>query len=121
MARRTQQVRVNAKSKKSEIENKYNKINNYKKRIDDLTLTLEEIESQKLNVEERTKRLEKMVEVRTLRHVYIFYLRRIDFKSLTEKTIFSKRYRVVLTGINVTIITYYEFLPLFSKTKNRSL
>lgn len=72
MARRIQQVRVNAKAKKGEIENKYIKISNYKKRIDDLTLTLEEIEGQKLNVEERTKRLEKMVEVCTVYLVCVY-------------------------------------------------
>lgn len=63
LARRTQQIRANAKRKRIEIENKYIKVDDCKKRINDLTLTLEEIESQKLNVEERTKRLEKMIEV----------------------------------------------------------
>lgn len=63
LARRIQQVRANAKRKKIEIENKCIKVDNCKKRIDDLMSTLEEIESQKLNVEERTKRLEKMIEV----------------------------------------------------------
>ncbi|KMQ93007.1 coiled-coil domain-containing protein 39-like protein [Lasius niger] len=62
LARRIQQVRANAKRKKIEIENKCIKVDNCKKRIDDLMSTLEEIESQKLNVEERTKRLEKMIE-----------------------------------------------------------
>ncbi|XP_071630319.1 coiled-coil domain-containing protein 39 isoform X2 [Temnothorax longispinosus] len=62
LARRTQQIRANAKRKRIEIENKHIKVDNCKKRISDLTLTLEEIESQKLNVEERTKRLEKMIE-----------------------------------------------------------
>lgn len=63
LARRTQQIRTNAKRKRIEVENKYVKVNDCKKRINDLTLTLEEIESQKLNVEDRTKRLEKMIEV----------------------------------------------------------
>ncbi|XP_070157828.1 coiled-coil domain-containing protein 39-like isoform X1 [Polyergus mexicanus] len=62
LGRRIQQVRANAKHKKIEIENKYIKVDNCKKRIDDLTSTLEEIENQKLNVEEKTKRLEKMIE-----------------------------------------------------------
>ncbi|XP_050454617.1 coiled-coil domain-containing protein 39 isoform X2 [Cataglyphis hispanica] len=62
LGRRIQQVRANVKRKKIEIENKSIKVDNCKKRIDDLISTLEEIESQKLNVEERTKRLEKMIE-----------------------------------------------------------
>ncbi|XP_029154852.1 coiled-coil domain-containing protein 39 isoform X1 [Nylanderia fulva] len=62
LARRIQQVRANAKRKKIELENKYIKVDNCKKRINDLMSTLEEIESQKLNVEERTKCLEKMIE-----------------------------------------------------------
>ncbi|XP_011872737.1 PREDICTED: coiled-coil domain-containing protein 39 isoform X3 [Vollenhovia emeryi] len=62
LARRTQQMRANTKRKRIEMENKRIKVDNCKKRINDLTLTLEEIESQKLNVEERTKRLEKMIE-----------------------------------------------------------
>jgi len=63
LGRRIQQIRANAKRKKIDIENKCIKVDNCKKRIDDLMSTLEEIESQKLNVEERTKRLEKMIEV----------------------------------------------------------
>lgn len=63
LARRTQQIRSNSKRKRIEIENKYVKMENCKKRINDLTSTLEELESQKLNVEERTKRLENMIEV----------------------------------------------------------
>lgn len=63
LSRRTQQIRANVKRKRIEIENKHVKVDDCKKRINDLTLTLEEIESQKLNVEERTKRLEKMIEV----------------------------------------------------------
>lgn len=82
LARRIQQVRVNAKAKKSEIENKYIKISNYKKRVDDLTLTLEEIEGQKLNVEERTKRLEKMVEVCTVSRVRLLNTRFTDLHFL---------------------------------------
>jgi len=39
------------------------KMENCQMQIDDLTSTLEEIESRKLNVEEKTKRLEKMIEV----------------------------------------------------------
>ncbi|KAL0099265.1 hypothetical protein PUN28_020085 [Cardiocondyla obscurior] len=62
LARRTQQIRANTKLKKIEIENKHIKVDDCKKRINDLSLTLEEIQSQKLNVEERTKRLEKMIE-----------------------------------------------------------
>lgn len=58
-----QQVRTNVKHKKIEIENKCMKMENCQKQIDDLTSTLGEIESRKLNVEEKTKRLEKMIEV----------------------------------------------------------
>lgn len=63
LSRRTAQTRANAKRKKIEISNRRIKMDNCKKRIDDLMSTLEEIENQKLNVEERTKRLEKMIEV----------------------------------------------------------
>lgn len=63
LSRRIEQTRANAKRKKLEINNKHTKVDNCKKRIDDLMSTLEEIEDQKLNVEERTKRLEKMIEV----------------------------------------------------------
>ncbi|XP_011637174.1 coiled-coil domain-containing protein 39 [Pogonomyrmex barbatus] len=62
LARRIQQIRANTKNKKIEIENKRIKMDNCKKRINELMLTLEEIESHKLNVAERTKRLEKMIE-----------------------------------------------------------
>ncbi|XP_011163700.2 coiled-coil domain-containing protein 39 [Solenopsis invicta] len=62
LARRIQQIRANTKRKRIEIENKRIKVDDCKKRINDLTSTLEEIENQKLNVEERTKRLEKMIE-----------------------------------------------------------
>ncbi|XP_014481215.1 PREDICTED: coiled-coil domain-containing protein 39 [Dinoponera quadriceps] len=62
LARRVQQVRANTKSKKIEMDDKRAKVDSCKKRIEDLTSTLEEIEGQKLNVEERTKRLEKMIE-----------------------------------------------------------
>ncbi|XP_036139360.1 coiled-coil domain-containing protein 39 [Monomorium pharaonis] len=62
LARRTKQIRVNTKRKRIEIENKHIKVDDCKKRINDLMTTLEEIENQKLNVEERTKRLEKMIE-----------------------------------------------------------
>ncbi|XP_025157961.1 coiled-coil domain-containing protein 39 isoform X2 [Harpegnathos saltator] len=62
LARRVQQVRTNVKRKKIEINDKHTKMDNYKKRMEDLTSTLQEIEDQKLNVEERTKRLEKMIE-----------------------------------------------------------
>lgn len=68
LARRVQQIRANAKRKRIDIENKHIKVDDCKKRINDLMSTLEEIESQKLNVEERTKRLEKMIEV----HFYYY-------------------------------------------------
>ncbi|KAL0128622.1 hypothetical protein PUN28_003775 [Cardiocondyla obscurior] len=73
LARRTQQIRANTKLKKIEIENKHIKVDDCKKRINDLSLTLEEIQSQKLNVEERTKRLEKMIEV-YLYYIFMFYI-----------------------------------------------
>lgn len=69
LARRVQQIRANAKRKRIDIENKHIKVDDCKKRINDLMSTLEEIESQKLNVEERTKRLEKMIEV----HFYYIF------------------------------------------------
>lgn len=63
LTRCIQQVRTNVKHKKIEIENKCMKMENCQKQIDDLTSTLGEIENRKLNVEEKTKRLEKMIEV----------------------------------------------------------
>lgn len=71
LARRVQQVRANTKLKKVKIDDKRAKMDNCEKRIEDLTSTLDEIESQKLNVEERTKRLEKMIEVRLFRKFVI--------------------------------------------------
>lgn len=68
LGRRIQQIRANAKRKKIEVENKCIKVDNCKKRIGDLMSTLEELGTQKLNVEERTKRLEKMIEVCTCRN-----------------------------------------------------
>lgn len=63
LSHRVQQIRANTKRKKIEINDKTTRVDDCKKRIKDLTSTLEEIESQKLNVEDRTKRLEKMIEV----------------------------------------------------------
>ncbi|KYM94482.1 Coiled-coil domain-containing protein 39 [Cyphomyrmex costatus] len=62
LARRVQQIRANTKCKKSEIENKHIKVDDCKKQINNLMSTLEEVENQKLNVEEKTKHLEKMIE-----------------------------------------------------------
>ncbi|KAG5306010.1 CCD39 protein, partial [Acromyrmex insinuator] len=62
LARRVQQIRANAKRKKIGIENKQIKVDDCKKQINHLMLTLEEVENQKLNVEEKTKHLEKMIE-----------------------------------------------------------
>ena len=69
LARRVQQIRANAKRKKIGIENKQIKVDDCKRQINDLMLTLEEVENQKLNVEEKTKHLEKMIEV------YFYYTR----------------------------------------------
>ncbi|KYN19185.1 Coiled-coil domain-containing protein 39 [Trachymyrmex cornetzi] len=63
LARRVQQIRANARRKTIGIENKQIKVDDCKKQINDLMLTFEEIENQKLNVEEKTKYLEKMIEV----------------------------------------------------------
>ncbi|XP_018055612.1 PREDICTED: coiled-coil domain-containing protein 39 isoform X1 [Atta colombica] len=62
LAHRVQQIRANAKRKKIGIENKQIKVDDCKRQINDLMLTLEEVENQKLNVEEKTKHLEKMIE-----------------------------------------------------------
>ncbi|XP_018363956.1 PREDICTED: coiled-coil domain-containing protein 39-like, partial [Trachymyrmex cornetzi] len=62
LARRVQQIRANARRKTIGIENKQIKVDDCKKQINDLMLTFEEIENQKLNVEEKTKYLEKMIE-----------------------------------------------------------
>ncbi|KAG5345816.1 CCD39 protein, partial [Acromyrmex charruanus] len=62
LTRRVQQIRANAKRKKIGIENKQIKVDDCKRQINHLMLTLEEVENQKLNVEEKTKHLEKMIE-----------------------------------------------------------
>ncbi|KAG5319554.1 CCD39 protein, partial [Pseudoatta argentina] len=62
LARRVQQIRANAKRKKIGIENKQIKVDDCKRQINHLMLTLEEVENKKLNVEEKTKHLEKMIE-----------------------------------------------------------
>ncbi|XP_018318141.1 coiled-coil domain-containing protein 39 isoform X2 [Mycetomoellerius zeteki] len=62
LARRVQQIRANTKRKKIGIENKHIKVNDCKKQNNDLMSTLEEVENQKLNVEEKTNHLEKMIE-----------------------------------------------------------
>lgn len=79
LARRVQQIRANAKHKRIDIENKHIKVDDCKKRNNDLMSTLEEIESQKLNVEERTKRLEKMIEV----YFYYSTIKECIFLSIT--------------------------------------
>ncbi|XP_046818112.1 coiled-coil domain-containing protein 39 [Vespa crabro] len=60
--RRMQQIRADIKRKKNEIENKIIKMEDWKNRIKDLIMTLNEIDDQKLNVEDRTKQLEEMIE-----------------------------------------------------------
>ncbi|KYN38536.1 Coiled-coil domain-containing protein 39 [Trachymyrmex septentrionalis] len=62
LARRVQQIRANAKRKKIGIENKQIKVDDCKRQINDLMLTLAEVENQKLNVKEKTRHLEKMIE-----------------------------------------------------------
>lgn len=84
MARRTQQIRANAKRKRIEIENKHIKVDDCKKRINDLMSTLEEIENQKLNVEERTKRLEKMIEV-YFYYIFNYYERFLFYITIAKK------------------------------------
>lgn len=78
LARRIDQIRSNVKLKKNEIDSKHMKMDNCKKRIDDLTSTLEEIESQKLNIEERTKRLGNMIEVYYFSNIFN-YDKRCEF------------------------------------------
>ena len=62
--RQTQNIQARIKRQKVEMENKMIKIKNCQKQIDDLKLTLKEISSQKMNIEERTRQLEKMLEVK---------------------------------------------------------
>ncbi|XP_043669099.1 coiled-coil domain-containing protein 39 isoform X1 [Vespula pensylvanica] len=60
--RRIQQIRADIKRKKNEIDNKTIKMEEWKNRIKDLIITLNDIDNQKLNVEDRTKQLEEMIE-----------------------------------------------------------
>lgn len=69
-----QQIRADIKRKKNEIDNKTIKMEDWKNRIKDLIMTLKEIDDQKLNVEDRTKQLEEMIEVCNI------YIRNIKFK-----------------------------------------
>lgn len=69
-----QQIRADIKRKKNEIDNKTIKMEDWKNRIKDLIMTLKEIDDQKLNVEDRTKQLEEMIEVCNN------YIRNIKFK-----------------------------------------
>ncbi|XP_043491944.1 coiled-coil domain-containing protein 39-like [Polistes fuscatus] len=62
LGRRVQQIRTEIKRKKNDIENKITKIDDWKKRIEDSKMTLYEIDDKKLNVEDRTKQLEEMIE-----------------------------------------------------------
>lgn len=105
MARRIQQIRANAKRKRIEIENKHIKVDDCKKRINDLTLTLEEIESQKLNVEERTKRLEKMIEVY---FYYILLLQKLksNLELVTNRK--NKFYYIIISIIYYAILSSKE-------------
>lgn len=73
LARRVQQIRANTKRKKIGIENKHIKVNDCKKQNNDLMSTLEEVENQKLNVEEKTNHLEKMIEV------YFYYIIELSY------------------------------------------
>lgn len=67
-----QQIRADIKRKKNEIDNKTIKMEDWKNRIKDLIMTLKDIDDQKLNVEDRTKQLEEMIEVC---NIYIKYIK----------------------------------------------
>ncbi|XP_076676253.1 coiled-coil domain-containing protein 39-like [Andrena cerasifolii] len=61
-SQRVQQVRADIKRKRSEIQGKYVKVEKISKQVTDLADKLQNIDSQKLNIEEKAKELENMIE-----------------------------------------------------------
>lgn len=63
LTQRVEQVRTDVKHKKLQIQTKNTKIDKASEQITALTTKLEDIKSQKLNIEEKAKELEDMIEV----------------------------------------------------------
>lgn len=63
LTQRVEQVRTDVKHKKLQIQTKNTKIDKTNEQITALTTKLEDIKSQKLNIEEKAKELEDMIEV----------------------------------------------------------
>lgn len=63
LTQRVEQVRTDVKHKKLQIQTKNTKIDKANEHITALTTKLEDIKSQKLNIEEKAKELEDMIEV----------------------------------------------------------
>ena len=63
LGRQTRQMRADTKRKKTVIEKKRNKAEEMKKQIKEVKATLEDIGNQSLNVADRLKQLEDMIEV----------------------------------------------------------
>lgn len=63
LTQRVEQVRTDVKHKKLQIQTKNTKIDKANEQITALTTKLEDIKSQKLNIEEKAKELEDMIEV----------------------------------------------------------
>lgn len=72
LTQRVEQVRTDVKHKKLQIQTKNTKIDKANEQITVLTTKLEDIKSQKLNIEEKSKELENMIEV-----FIIYYYKKI--------------------------------------------
>lgn len=72
LTQRVEQVRTDVKHKKLQIQTKNTKIDKANEQITVLTTKLEDIKSQKLNIEEKAKELENMIEV-----FIIYYYKKI--------------------------------------------
>lgn len=72
LTQRVEQVRTDVKHKKLQIQTKNTKIDKTNEQITVLTTKLEDIKSQKLNIEEKSKELENMIEV-----FIIYYYKKI--------------------------------------------
>lgn len=62
-ARRTQNMRAKRKQAKMEVENRNEKIEEWKRQIAELKETYEDIDGRGIDIAERTKQLENMIEV----------------------------------------------------------
>lgn len=62
-ATRTQNIRAKRKRAKNEVENRNLKIEEWKMQIEELKQTYEDVDNRRINIAERTKQLEGMIEV----------------------------------------------------------